>query len=165
MVKNPLCFLQIMFFIFFRFCHVQQSLLKCILVSITHPILQRLAQWQAKNVSQLTLTLRPHYSPAVTEYPLIRIVWPMTFWKDFGKKPCRSRNQSRQTLLIKRHRKYQSGVYVQWHHSEKFSIGFSLRQSHWPHLSPSEPFFTKAHRDLISGSVSKQTRHNCLENN
>lgn len=31
MVKNPLCF-----FFFFRFCHVQQSLLKCILVSATH---------------------------------------------------------------------------------------------------------------------------------
>lgn len=67
-----------------------------ITAAAAHPILQRLAQWQAKNVSQLTLTLRPHYSPAVTEYPLIRIVWPMTFWKDFGKKPCRSRNQSRQ---------------------------------------------------------------------
>lgn len=28
--------------------------------------------------------LWPHYSPAVTVYPLIRIIWPMTFGKDFN---------------------------------------------------------------------------------
>lgn len=44
--------------------------------------MQRLAWRQAKNVNRLTLTLRPHYSLAVTMHPLIRIVWPMTFGKD-----------------------------------------------------------------------------------
>lgn len=71
------------------------------------PVLQRLAQWQAKNVSQLTLTLGPHYSPAATAYPLIRMVWPVTFGEDFNlvasqfKEP--KQDQDTPSVVIKSH--------------------------------------------------------------
>lgn len=114
-----------------------------------HPPLQQRTQGLTKNVSAMTLTLSTHYFPAVTEFPLISLAWPMTSEKDFWKTHARTHTHTdtfSQEVFNKQTKKGKASFRCD--HRERVTRLFSFL-SIWPHLSLHELFCSKANPDLI----------------